>query len=208
MTNKHTSKKEYSYMYYLALYAVLLYSESLFAVADQPIGETIKNLAKSTPNALWFFSGLSVTAGVVMIFYAVFKLKSLADFRSHASGQTEIAKIISLMIIGGIFVWMPYMIDVLTYTVFQRGVTSLNSIPIRSQISYDYVLAMTQILQVVGVVSFVRGFFILSTMARSQPQPGTMGKAATHIIAGVFLINIVAFVRLVENTFGVTFGFI
>lgn len=197
----HKLKNKYIFL------VAFFYTQVLFAETQASIGKTIQEFAKSVPWALDFLSGFSVVAGVVMIFIGLFKLKGLADFRSYTSGQTEVMKAVAIMVIGGMFVWMPFVVDVMTYSFFGAGVGALNrGYPIQSEVAYEYVFALTRIIQAFGIISFIRGFFILSTMARSQPQPGTLGKAMTHIIAGVLMINIIPTVRLVENTFDINFS--
>jgi hypothetical protein len=61
--------------------------------------------------------------------------------------------------------------------------------------------AAFMILQLIGVISFIRGLLVLSHLG-SQAQPGTLGKALAHIIAGICLINMYQFLQFIGNTLG------
>ena len=65
--------------------------------------------------------------------------------------------------------------------------------------------AILKLLQVIGVISFVRGWVLLARSQGQGSQPGSMGKGVIHIFGGVMLMNIVATVNIVYNTLGVNF---
>jgi hypothetical protein len=192
---------------FFMLYFVPIYS--LFAAnaaeTKQTIGQTLINVSRSLPNIMIFISGFTVVVGVIFIILALFKLKHLADFRNMMSGQQEIGKAIMMITIGVIFIWMPFMLQVFTVTIFGEGIGALQArYPVAAG-SNQYYVAFFRIMQVVGVISFVRGWFILAGMAKGQHQPGTFGKSMTHIVAGIFLFHLKAFMGIAEQTLGFSF---
>jgi intracellular multiplication protein IcmC len=66
-------------------------------------------------------------------------------------------------------------------------------------------IALLRILQLIGVIAFVRGWVLLARSQGQGAQPGTMGKAVTHVFGGVLLMNIVATVNIMYNTLGIKF---
>ena len=53
---------------------------------------------------------------------------------------------------------------------------------------------------VVGIVAFIRGMIMLNKVGGQGAQPGTMGKALTHIVGGLLAINMWGFWEVIENT--------
>jgi hypothetical protein len=58
--------------------------------------------------------------------------------------------------------------------------------------------------QLVGVIAFIRGLVKLSHMGGGHQ--GGIGSALTHIIGGIFCINMYDFVQLIMSTLGITVG--
>lgn len=169
----------------------------------QELGQVLINISQNVlPNITGFLSGLTVVAGIIFIFLAMFKLKHLADFRNMMMGQQEVGKAIGLIVLGGVFIWMPFMIDAFTYSMFGMTAGGLQQkYPIAGG-SSGYYIAFYRLMQVVGLVSFVRGWFILAGAVKGQHQPGTFGKAVTHMLSGVVLINLKPFMVLLAPIFG------
>lgn len=189
-------------LYFLPIYSLLAASATQ---TQQRIGQTLVNVSRVLPNVMIFISGLTVIVGVMFIMLALFKLKHLADFRNMMSGQQDVGKAIMMIVLGVVFIWMPFMLEVFTVTIFGEGIGALQQhYPIAAG-SSQYYVAFFRIMQVIGIISFVKGWFILSGMAKGQHQPGTFGKAMTHIIAGVFLFHLKAFMSILEQTLGVSF---
>lgn len=188
--------------YFFPIYSLFAASS---AQSQQTIGQTLINISRVLPNVLIFISGLTVIVGVMFIILALFKLKHLADFRNMMSGQQEVGKAIMMITLGVVFIWMPFMLEVFTVTIFGEGIGALQQhYPVAAG-SNQYYVAFFRIMQVIGIISFVKGWFILSGMAKGQHQPGTFGKAMTHILAGVFLFHLKAFMSILEQTLGVPF---
>ncbi len=169
------------------------------------VGQILINLSKDFPNILRWLNGLSMAIGLTFLLLAFFKLKHLADFRTMSGGQQDIGKAFMLIALGAIFLWMPFIINVMTYTFFGSTVGQLRSkYPIEAA-NRQYYVAFFQMMMVIGLISFIRGWLILSHMAKGQSQPGTMGKAITHIIAGLFLYHLQAVMKILEASMGTTF---
>ena len=63
--------------------------------------------------------------------------------------------------------------------------------------------AILVFVRVVGIGSFIRGIVLLSRSGDHQrSQPGMLGKALIHILAGVLLIHIVGTMDLLEDILG------
>ena len=60
------------------------------------------------------------------------------------------------------------------------------------------------LIQFIGFLSFVRGWFLIAKTAEGQSQQASVGKGMTHIIGGVIAINFVNVVNIFKLTAGIT----
>jgi len=56
---------------------------------------------------------------------------------------------------------------------------------------------------VIGLISFIRGFFILRKVAEGDGQASMMA-AVTHVLGGAIAVNLGGFIHTVQNTLGIT----
>ena len=169
------------------------------------VGQILINVSQDFPNILKWLNGLCTAIGISFLLLAFFKLKHLADFRTMSGGQQDIGKAFMMIGLGAIFLWMPFIINVMTYTFFGSTVGQLRSkYPVDAE-NRQYYVAFFQMMMIIGLISFIRGWLILASMAKSQAQPGTIGKAITHIIAGLFLYHLQAVMHILDASMGTTF---
>lgn len=177
-----------------------LAADSTGLTAD--MGKTLVNLSRTFPSFMNFISIMTVTIGVFFIFLAMFKLKHLADFRNMMSGQQEVGKAIFMLLLGGVFIWMPYVLEAFTYSVYRMDMSSMKSAYPIPGARGGFNFAFFQMMQVIGLMSFIRGWFMLVGMSKGQQQPGTLGKALTHIFSGVMLFHLYATMTILDKTLG------
>ena len=70
---------------------------------------------------------------------------------------------------------------------------------------FGYTIAL--VVQVVGVVAFVRGWVLIARSASQGQPPGGTGKGLMHVFGGVMAMNIIGTVEVLENTlYGVSYS--
>lgn len=164
------------------------------------------NLSKSFP-ALWKL----VTAGCYVIgmglaIRAIYYLKVYGELRTMMSTQSSLKVPVTYLLVSCVFLFIPTAFQTLTMTFF--GTTSpLGYEQVNSNINPVVLAALGGFVQLLGLVSFVRGWLQLVENAQS-PGGGhaSFGKALTHIIGGFLLLNIYGVANIVWNTFGVPFS--
>jgi hypothetical protein len=60
------------------------------------------------------------------------------------------------------------------------------------------------IIQFIGVIAFIRGLLLMSNLANESHQSGVFSKGLTHVIGGLFCINIFQVVQVIQSTFGIS----
>jgi intracellular multiplication protein IcmC len=137
--------------------------------------------------------------GLVFIFRGVYGLKVYGDMRTMMSSGSNIKGPLILLLVGSALMFFPTTKSVFLETTFGVGQ--------QTPLSYDSVTgmdvqtfrALLGFVQLVGVISFVRGWIILAHSASPSSQ-SQFPKAIIHIIAGLLAINIQGTINVVNAT--------
>jgi intracellular multiplication protein IcmC len=62
------------------------------------------------------------------------------------------------------------------------------------------VSSVVLIMQVVGVIAFIRGLLLLNSAGGHSAQPGNIGKGLTFVVGGLLAINIYGTWEMLVNT--------
>jgi intracellular multiplication protein IcmC len=165
--------------------------------------QMLVNLSTSFPPLWRMITALSYVFGMAFIMRGVYALKVYGEGRSMMSSQASMKVPLIYLIAGSALMFLPTMKSVLLASTFgvteQTPLSYYSSNPIWNE---QAVQVLLQIVQLVGLISFVRGWFFLAHGAQQGGQ-STFGKAMTHIIGGIFAINIEGTREMFMATFGV-----
>lgn len=155
------------------------------------------------PGIYRLVSAVAYLTGMILIFRAVYQLKVYGDMRTMMSAQTNLKSTLVLFIAGTALMYTPTALKIFMYSTF--GTTNITDpMAYASGSSGDTaVRAVLMVVQLIGIISFIRGWILL-TQSQSGGGHSTFGKAVTHIIAGIFAVNIVGVRNLLQGTFGIT----
>lgn len=59
---------------------------------------------------------------------------------------------------------------------------------------------LAMLIQVVGLIAFVRGWVLIARSASQGQPPGGTGKGLIHVFGGILAINIVGTLNMINNT--------
>lgn len=173
--------------------------------APVPLDEMLANFVNNIHEPiLAIICGMAFILGAAMIFYNMVKL---AKFGSDPKANT-LTPILFSLAIGAMLMAIGQTMNVSLTTLFGNSeLVKYNSIAYEPGGSFDmtrFNRAMTAVfifLQIIGALSFVRGFFILKNALEGSGQ-ATKGQAYTHMIGGTLLWNMPAFIKTMEQSFG------
>ena len=144
---------------------------------------------------------VSMLAGVYFIVDSIFKLKKYGEARTQMSQQHSISEPLVMMVVGVCCLYLPTVIQLLMLTFYdETSPLSYGALGPSSGIS-DLIEVVVVFTRLIGVVGILRGLFLCSRLGGNNVQPGTAGKAITHLIAGVMCVDIVATVKLIFLVF-------
>lgn len=159
------------------------------------------SFAASIPQLDSMVIGFAYILGICFIFYAIGQLHDLADRYTKHSVKGGMWEPIAYFICGSMLLWLPSWIPVFEQTLFGTdsplaySSTILNNFPAMQNVS-DY--AITETLEFVGIVFFVRGVALMALSSAPGTQHGTRG--FIFMIAGVLSVNFPATFELVQST--------
>ncbi len=153
---------------------------------------------------LWLLSVIGAVAGIYMIIRGLFKA---AKYGTDPKTNSAPAILVNF-IIGAILVSSSSALDAMTGTVFGQGIqefSGLNWSSVTSDSTDTAAInaalsAVLAFVQLIGAISFIRGWFIVKQAVEGTGQ-ATIPQGLTHIIGGVFAINIGVFIYIMSNTF-------
>jgi intracellular multiplication protein IcmC len=146
-----------------------------------------------------FVTALAYVMGMFFIYKGLMALKQYGQERTQMSSQHELKGPLIFLAVGAALLYLPSSVQVGLNTFW------MNPNP------YGYQLVATDqwetirqdtyvIIQLIGTIAFIRGLVMLTHLGGQHAQPGQLGKAMAHIIAGIFCINLYEFITVIENT--------
>jgi len=172
------------------------------------IGAMISNLAATASSLQQLVVACSYLIGVGLIVKGIMKFKSFGHGMNQQTPPGEAFAPLLSIIVGSILIYIPSILNTSLTTVFGTPTPGSAS----SLLSYSSAISsnaqwsrlgeiMINYFQLVGLVAFIRGWLILSKISNQSGQE-TVGKALTHIIGGIMLINLVGTIQMLAATFG------
>lgn len=154
--------------------------------------QMLNNLSQSYP-ALWrMMTAIAYVIGFVFFFTALYQMKIYGELRTMMASQANLKTPMTYMIAGSFLIYMPTAFNMLEYTVFHTTGASVLSYHGGATPSDKVNDAFYGLLQIVGLMAFIRGWVIIAKSSRTGVQ-ANYGKGLTHVIGGLLAINIVGF---------------
>lgn len=161
----------------------------------------MENIAKQIPNLTRMLTAIAYVMGMYFIFWGIVKLKQYGESRTMMSSSHDLKGPMMYIFVGALLLYLPTSVQVGMST-FWTNPTPYQYLQEQDQWS-QFFTTIFMIIQFIGALAFIRGLVILSHLGGHGGQPGTLGKGLTHIIGGIFCINIYQFVQVILNTLGV-----
>jgi intracellular multiplication protein IcmC len=162
------------------------------------------NLSRTYPDIISMLTGGCFVIGFVLALQGVYYLRAYGDLRTMTSSQTSLRTPVTLFIVSAVFMYIPNAFHTLITTAFGYS-SPLQYDQSSSSIDPVILKALVGLIQVIGLIAFIRGWMVLVAHAKQPGGHATLGKGLTHIIGGIFAINIIGVTDVIWNTFGFQF---
>lgn len=170
--------------------------------------DIIINIAKSLIPVERLITGLAYVIGVFFAFKAIYSLKSYGESRTMMSSHASMKEPLVYLLVAGMFIYFPTGLSILLNTTFGSP-NILGYSPVDSQnptinalFGSDSVVgqSLTIIIQVIGLIAFVRGWVLIARSSSQGQTPGGLGKGMVHVFGGIVAMNIVLTLEIINNT--------
>lgn len=181
------------------VFAQAAYAVSFNLTGVPNVQTMIINLSHSIPSLMRLVTAVSYVLGFVFIVRGILELRQLGEQRTMMSHEHHLLKPIIILVVGTFLLYLPSAVHVGLST-FWTDPTPYAYVQ-SSDMWSDLTNAIFMIIQLIGTISFIRGL-ILFTHVSGHGQPGTIGRAFTFVISGIFCINLYQFLQVIFATLG------
>jgi len=175
--------------------------------ADSPtiptLDQVIENISGNIQNLVRLATSIGYVVGLWFVIKGVIELRHFGEMRTMMSQERGIGKPLILLSIGAALIYLPSSISSGIATIFNY------SVPYGYQVDTsnpwaNLIHASFVILQLIGVVAFIRGLIVLSSLGGAGGQQNALARGMSHIIGGILCINMYYTVRVVLATMGMS----
>lgn len=168
----------------------------------------LNNVANSMPAVEKLVTGSAYLIGLLFVFKAIATLKSYGETKTSMSSHGSMKEPLIYLTSGAMLIYFPSAFKVLMQTSFGYE-NVLQYAPINSTNSaFDALFGsgsaigepLSIIIQVIGVIAFVRGWVLIARASGQGQQPGGTGKGLMHVCGGILAMNIVGTIDMINNT--------
>jgi len=193
----------------ILLIALLFFSAPVFAGAADAAAsiqslsaqDMVNRIAEQVPMLMRMVTAMGYVIGMYLIFTSLLKFKEFGEQRTMMSSQHHLKEPMTYLIMGVLLLYLPSSV--------QMGMSTFWAEPN----PYGYLEETDQwqqfinncfmVIQLFGVIAFIRGLVILSHTGGQGGGQGQFGKGVTHVIGGLFCINIYQFIKVILFTLGI-----
>lgn len=168
----------------------------------------LNNLATNLVPVERMVTGAAYLIGLVFAFKAIYTLKVYGEARTMMSTNTSIKEPVIYLIVSAMLIYFPTGLAIMLNSTFGSS-NILQYAPISSQSPMISTLfgpdssvgwALSVIIQVIGVIAFVRGWILIARSASQGQPPGGTGKGLMHVFGGILAMNVIATLQIINNT--------
>jgi len=148
------------------------------------------------------FSGMAYLLGVGFLVAGVYQLRIYGEVRMMMPSHTNLYKPVATLFSGAMLLYLPTAYKIFLISIF--GSANISPIDYQSG-EQQWVLlvdVVVNIVKLVGIGAFIKGWVLLARGAQTGGAQSTLGKAFTHIVGGVLAMNIVAVQEILFSSIG------
>lgn len=172
---------------------------------DQAMACLMEDITAPTQIVVEFFA---FAAGLIFIMIGISRLVRSAQEGPKGPGGIGT---LTTFVIGGLLLSANTILKAISDTIFASSTTATYAnlayttgmSAAETDAVYNVISAVLQFMIILGIISFVRGLFIIRDVAEGNQQASTMA-AVTHIVGGALAVNLGPLMNAVLTTLGIT----
>lgn len=180
--------------------STILFSTSVHAANLPNLQTMITNFATAVPNMMRLVTAASYVMGMMMVAASVVGMKHFGELRMAMNKEHGIWGPIIELLVGCSLLYLPTTIRAGLNTFWVT--TNPYAYETAADSSSSFMQTAFTIVQLIGVIAFIRGLMMLNQLGSQQASPQLLGKAAAHLTGGILCINIYNTIKMLEATIG------
>jgi intracellular multiplication protein IcmC len=160
------------------------------------------NLQSSLQPIWQFLIAFSYVAGICFVVLGIMKLKTYGQMTVMMATHANLGPAMAYFFVGIGLLFLPNLLDVMTVSLWGYDVNSIVGYNEIGGNFSDVMVPISQLIQVIGLISFLRGWIMLVRLGHQGGQPGTLGKGLIHMLGGILAINITGTISILRASFG------
>lgn len=169
------------------------------------ITEMLNHVNDQLPSLWRFTTGFCYVLGIGMALKSLTQFKAYADMRLMSAAMApELKKPLLSLVVAMVLLYTPTLAKISLNTFFNSP--SPTAYEADSSFSDDFNLMVQifgNIVELIGLIAFVRGWILLSHIGHNGSQPGMFGKAMAYICGGICAMNIFGTWDILKGTLGI-----
>ena len=165
----------------------------------------LENLSKTYPAFIALASAFCYVFGFLLAIRGIYYLKVYGELRTMMTTQSSLKTPITYFLAAAALSFIPSAYHIFLFTAFHTT-NPLAYDQVASTIDPRILKAIVGLVQLIGFFAFIRGWMILVAIAQQSSGQHTFGKAITHIIGGIFAMNVLGLSQMLWTTFGFNFN--
>lgn len=183
--------------------SALFYCSTAEAVSIPNLATMLTNFANSVPNLMRLVTAAAYVLGMFFVIASIMGMKHFGELRTMMTQEHGVSGPLVEFFVGVALLYLPSTIrsGLSTFWVTTNPYAYLTS---TTDQYTTFINACYSIMQLIGIIAFIRGLIILKHVGGGRAQQESLGKAAGHLIGGVLCINLYNTIQLLEYTVGWT----
>lgn len=162
--------------------------------------DMLSNIERNLGPVWRLLVAFSYTLGIIFVGVAVMKLKQYGQMTVMMSTHASLGSSMAYFFVGIGLLFLPTLLDTWMLTAWAYKMDDISG---PSGARLDFMGPVMRIVQVIGLISFLRGWISLIRIGGGG-QPGTVSKGIMHMVGGILAINITGTLDMLKSTLGIT----
>ncbi len=180
----------------------VFYSSSVYA--DTPsLATMLTNFATAVPNLMRLVTAGAYVLGMFFVVAAIMGMKHFGELRTMMSQEHGVLGPVVEFFVGVMLLYLPSTIrtGLSTFWVTTNPYAYVTS---TSDQYSTFINSCYSIMQIIGIIAFIRGLIILKKVGGGRAQQESFGKALSHLAGGILCMNLYNTLQVLEYTVGWT----
>jgi uncharacterized membrane protein HdeD (DUF308 family) len=184
----------------LAWFAMPAYSQgtNLTSLSPQTMLASLQN---AIPNLTRLVTAIAYVMGIFMVIKGIMELKHAGEMRTQMSHEHHLTKPLLMITMGTLLIYLPSSVQ-MGMSTFWSEPNPYGYVDVQADQWQQAINVCFAVIQFIGVIAFIRGLVLLSHASGGHHQ-NAFSKGLTHLIGGIFCINIYQVIQVLGATFGI-----